>query len=152
MSWTMAAQVPFRIKCDSESVRPLFVDYTPLPFGRIRMHAYAVHRRGFQSSARGNTLAQTIVKADIAKNVSVNAVRPFSLIRHFTCPTETELKTQAFYPPPNWNFLNNTPFPATFDYADPSLPFHINGKSEPTTQRFLVRFLFVGLGVLRWVC
>lgn len=117
------------------------------------MDTYAVHHRGFQSSARGNTLAQTIVKADIAKNVSVNAVRLFSLIRRFTFrATETELKTQAFYPPPNWNFLNNTPFPATFDYADPSLPFHINGKSEPTTQRFLVRFLFVGLGGLRWVC
>ncbi|KAF8579069.1 hypothetical protein K439DRAFT_1638297 [Ramaria rubella] len=71
---------------------------------------------GFQSSSRANPLAQTVLKGDIARNISTNA---------------------AFYPSANWNSLNNTPFPAAFDYNDPSLPFHINGQSEPTSQRFL---------------
>ncbi|EJD02041.1 uncharacterized protein FOMMEDRAFT_141224 [Fomitiporia mediterranea MF3/22] len=68
---------------------------------------------GFVSTSRGNELAQKIVKNDIALGV-----------------------TQTFYPPTNWAFLNDTPFPPTIDYNDPTAPFTVNGVSDPTSQRF----------------
>ncbi|KAF8500550.1 hypothetical protein BU17DRAFT_102522 [Hysterangium stoloniferum] len=75
-----------------------------------------VKNPGFQSSSRANPLAQTIVKADIARGITPN---------------------QAFYAPANWASLDNVEFKSDFDYNDPSLPFFINGQSEPTSQRFL---------------
>ncbi|KAI5117463.1 hypothetical protein M0805_004067 [Coniferiporia weirii] len=68
---------------------------------------------GFQSSSRANTLAQKIVKNDIALGVN-----------------------DLFYSPDNWAFFNDTEFPETFDYNDPSTPFTINDRSDPTSQRF----------------
>ncbi|KAH8112345.1 hypothetical protein DFH11DRAFT_1511719 [Phellopilus nigrolimitatus] len=68
---------------------------------------------GFQSSIRANTLAQKIVENDIALNV-----------------------TQLFYSPVDWAFFNDTQFPETNNYINPSVPFEINGVSDPTSQRF----------------
>lgn len=36
-------------------------------------------------------------------------------------------------------FLNDTEEPATFNYLDPVAPFTVNGRSDPTSQRFHVR-------------
>jgi hypothetical protein len=36
-------------------------------------------------------------------------------------------------------FLNGTEMPIDFDYNDPSVPYPINGRNEPTSQRFEVR-------------
>ncbi|KIJ47498.1 hypothetical protein M422DRAFT_248919, partial [Sphaerobolus stellatus SS14] len=71
---------------------------------------------GFQSSTRGNPLAQKIVASDIARGLTPN---------------------QAFYAPANWAFLNSTPHPDNFNYITPTAPAIVNGKSEPTSQRFL---------------
>jgi len=68
---------------------------------------------GFVSSQRGNDLAVKIVKANI------------------------DLKLDdTFYSPLNWAFLNDTEFPITFNYDNPILPATVNGKSEPTSQKF----------------
>ncbi|KAI0267449.1 hypothetical protein BC834DRAFT_78050 [Gloeopeniophorella convolvens] len=70
---------------------------------------------GFQSTSRANPLAQKIVTADIALGVNSNL---------------------AFYPGDNWLFLNGTQMPANFDYNTPSVPAIVNGRSQPTSQRF----------------
>ncbi|KAF8579062.1 hypothetical protein K439DRAFT_1360350 [Ramaria rubella] len=108
-----------------QGVRQLIVDLTNNGGGFICLalwlHKFLagtalVDSGGFQSSSRANPLAQMILKADIARNISPD---------------------EAFYAPGNWASLNNQPFTANFDYNDPSLPFQINGQSEPTSQRFL---------------
>ncbi|ESK91666.1 peptidase s41 family protein [Moniliophthora roreri MCA 2997] len=70
---------------------------------------------GFESTSRGNELAQEIVSANIALGLD---------------------QTLTFYAPDNWAFLNGTVFPPTFDYNNPTAPFTINGRSDPTSQRF----------------
>jgi len=70
----------------------------------------------FQSTSRANPLAQKILKAVIAQGLN---------------------GTLSDYAPDNWQFLNGTLIPNNFDYNDPSLPFTINGRSEPTSQRFM---------------
>jgi hypothetical protein len=35
-------------------------------------------------------------------------------------------------------FMNGTQMPADFDYNDPPLPYVINGRQDPTSQRFTV--------------
>ncbi|KAF8270049.1 hypothetical protein EI94DRAFT_1798552 [Lactarius quietus] len=70
----------------------------------------------FQSTSRANPLAQKILKAVIAQGLN---------------------GTISDYAPDNWQFLNGTLIPNNFDYNDPSLPFTINGRSEPTSQRFM---------------
>ncbi|KAI0289967.1 hypothetical protein BC826DRAFT_913877 [Russula brevipes] len=68
---------------------------------------------GFQSTSRANPLAQKIVKANIAQGLN-----------------------STFYSPNTWLFLNGTKMPIDFDYNDPSLPYVINGRQDPTSQRF----------------
>ncbi|KAN0139275.1 hypothetical protein V8E53_002776 [Lactarius tabidus] len=70
---------------------------------------------GFQSTSRANPLAQKILKADIDQGIN---------------------GTLTFYAPDNWQFLNGTEIPDSYDYNDPSLPSVINGRKEPTSQRF----------------
>ncbi|KAH8986939.1 hypothetical protein EDB86DRAFT_2809239 [Lactarius hatsudake] len=70
---------------------------------------------GFQSTSRANPLAQKIVKAGIQQ-------------RHNS--------SISFYAPENWQFLNGTQMPFYFDYNDPSVPYIINGRDDPTSQRF----------------
>ncbi|KAH9169340.1 hypothetical protein EDB89DRAFT_1908637 [Lactarius sanguifluus] len=70
---------------------------------------------GFQTTSRANPLAQKIVKAGIKQRHS-------SFI--------------SFYAPDNWQFLNGTRMPFDFDYNDPSVPFIVNGRNDPTSQRF----------------
>ncbi|KAG7095916.1 hypothetical protein E1B28_006600 [Marasmius oreades] len=70
---------------------------------------------GFVSSLRGNTLAQKIIAADIKLGIDA---------------------FEGFYPADNWAFLNGTQMPSSFDYADPVVPFTINGVNDPTSQRF----------------
>ena len=43
-------------------------------------------------------------------------------------------------------FLNGTRMPASFDYNDPSLPYVINGRQDPTSQRFAVETALVRCG------
>ncbi|KAF5339039.1 hypothetical protein D9758_014119 [Tetrapyrgos nigripes] len=70
---------------------------------------------GFVSTNRANPLAQKIVAADIALGND---------------------DTDTFYSADNFAFLNDTQMPASFDYIEPSAPFQINGKQDPTSQRF----------------
>ncbi|KAH9030512.1 hypothetical protein EDB85DRAFT_1866414 [Lactarius pseudohatsudake] len=70
---------------------------------------------GFQSTSRANPLAQKIVKAGIKQ-------------RHNS--------SISIYAPDNWQFLNGTQMPLDFDYNDPSVPYTINGRDDPTSQRF----------------
>ncbi|KAF8270058.1 hypothetical protein EI94DRAFT_1771038 [Lactarius quietus] len=70
---------------------------------------------GFQSTSRANPLAQKILKAVIHQGRS---------------------SSTSFYAPDNWQFLNGTRMPHNFDYNDPSAPFVVNGRSDPTSQRF----------------
>jgi hypothetical protein len=74
---------------------------------------------GFQSTNRANTLAQKVVRANIAQNLS-------------------DLGT--FYNPTNWAFLNDTEFPPTHDYIDPPNETEelVNGRTEMDSQRFHV--------------
>ena len=37
-------------------------------------------------------------------------------------------------------FLNDTVMPVTNNYDKPTVPFFVNGKSDPTSQRFHVRY------------
>jgi len=75
-----------------------------------------VQAPGFQSSARGNPLAQKIVASDTARGITPN---------------------MAFYASDNWAFLNNTPHPNDFNYMKPVVPAIVNGRNQPTSQRFL---------------
>ncbi|KAH8986936.1 hypothetical protein EDB86DRAFT_2206928 [Lactarius hatsudake] len=70
---------------------------------------------GFQSTSRVNPLAQKIVKAGIDQGHN---------------------GTISFYAPDNWLFLNGTQMPLDFDYNDPSVPVVVNGRNQPTSQRF----------------
>ncbi|KAI0299441.1 hypothetical protein B0F90DRAFT_1810686 [Multifurca ochricompacta] len=70
---------------------------------------------GFQSTSRANTLAQKILKADISLGLDGSV---------------------SFYTADNWQFLNGTQMPVNFNYNDPSVPFVVNGRSNPTSQRF----------------
>ncbi|KAF9474386.1 hypothetical protein BDN70DRAFT_884883 [Pholiota conissans] len=70
---------------------------------------------GFQSTQRGNPLAQKIVAAHVAMGVN---------------------DIGTFYSPDNWAFLNDTIMPVTFNYDKPTLPFVVNGRIDPTSQRF----------------
>jgi hypothetical protein len=69
----------------------------------------------FQSTSRANPLAQKILKAVIEQGLNSSI---------------------SNYAPDNWQFVNDTDMPDNFDYNDPSLPFVINGRKEPTSQRF----------------
>uniref|UniRef100_A0A8H8CIE2 Tail specific protease domain-containing protein n=1 Tax=Psilocybe cubensis TaxID=181762 RepID=A0A8H8CIE2_PSICU len=71
---------------------------------------------GFESTQRANPLAQKIVAAHVA--LGNNSIQ------------------ELFYNPTQWAFLNDTIMPVTFDYNNPSAPFVVNGKSDPTSQRF----------------
>jgi len=70
---------------------------------------------GFQTTSRANPLAQKILKAEIAQGLNSSVTR---------------------YSGDNWLFLNGTQMPADFDYNDPPLPYVINGRQDPTSQRF----------------
>ncbi|PPQ72200.1 hypothetical protein CVT26_006931 [Gymnopilus dilepis] len=70
---------------------------------------------GFQSTSRANPLAQKIVAAHVAMG---------------------ENDVSLFYSPDNWAFLNDTIQPMTFNYNNPAVPFVINGRFDPTSQRF----------------
>jgi hypothetical protein len=61
---------------------------------------------------RANTLAKKVVKKQI------------------------ELGVGGYYWPSNWAYLNDTIYPDNYDYIDPSLPFVVNGRYDPTSQRF----------------
>ncbi|PPQ92503.1 hypothetical protein CVT25_010336 [Psilocybe cyanescens] len=70
---------------------------------------------GFQSTQRANPLAQKIVAAHVALG-------------------DNDIGT--FYSPSNWAFLNDTLMPDNFNYNNPAAPFFVNGRSDPTSQRF----------------
>ncbi|KAL0946153.1 hypothetical protein HGRIS_012416 [Hohenbuehelia grisea] len=70
---------------------------------------------GFVSTSRANPLAQKIVAADI--KLGLNGA--------FT-----------FYSADNWAFLNGTQMPSNFNYNTPPAPFVVNGRFDPTSQRF----------------
>ncbi|KAI0058369.1 hypothetical protein BV25DRAFT_1287154 [Artomyces pyxidatus] len=70
---------------------------------------------GFDSAIRANPLAQKIVAADIAQDLSEDL---------------------SFYVPDQYAFLNNTILPADFDYVSPAVTVTINGQPDPTSRRF----------------
>ncbi|KAF8651172.1 hypothetical protein AX16_004827 [Volvariella volvacea WC 439] len=70
---------------------------------------------GFVSTNRANPLAQKIVAADIALGLD---------------------DTITFYSADNWAFPNDTQMSNTFNYITPAFPFVVNGRRDPTSQRF----------------
>jgi len=70
---------------------------------------------GFVSTARANPLAQKIVAADIALGLD---------------------SSLTFYSGDNYAFLNGTFIPKSYNYITPPLPFVVNGRQDPTSQRF----------------
>jgi hypothetical protein len=101
----------------------LLIDLTDNGGGYICLGQY-LHRylsgpsvtyAGFQSTNRGNALAQKIVANDIALGID-----GFS----------------SFYTPDNWAFLNGTQMPVDYNYMDPTEPLVVNGQKDRTSQRF----------------
>jgi hypothetical protein len=89
--------------------------------------------RGFQTTSRANPLAQKILKAEIAQGLNRSVTR------------YSADNCKILYSVFTWEmtfvsglFLNGTQMPADFDYNDPSLPYFINGRQDPTSQRFEV--------------
>ena len=89
--------------------------------------------RGFQATARANTLSQIMLAADIEQGLN-SSVSAFTADNCMLC-----------YKPFTWKmtliavlFLNGTQMPSDFNYNDPPLPYVINGVQDPTSQRFLV--------------
>ncbi|TFK75632.1 hypothetical protein BDN72DRAFT_448111 [Pluteus cervinus] len=70
---------------------------------------------GFESVNRANPLAQKILAGSIAFGLD---------------------STISFYSGDNWAFLNDTQMPKDFNYNNPTVPLVVNGKSNPTSQRF----------------
>ncbi|KAN0139277.1 hypothetical protein V8E53_002778 [Lactarius tabidus] len=108
----------------SSGVTNLLVDVTDNPGGFICLGIFLVAFLagtdagfpGFQSTSRANPLAQKILKAVIDQGLNSSI---------------------SDYAPDNWQFVNGTGLlPDDFDYNDPPLPFVINGRMEPTSQRF----------------
>ncbi|KAG5351078.1 hypothetical protein C0989_008086 [Termitomyces sp. Mn162] len=90
---------------------------TPIAFLTVLNTSFS----GFVSTVRANTLAQKIVATDI----------------------ELELTdTLSFYTGDNYAFLNGTHMGANFNYITPSVPFIVNGRSDPTSQRFHVNAIY----------
>jgi hypothetical protein len=89
--------------------------------------------RRFQSTSRANPLAQKILKAVIEQGLN-------SSISNYA-PDNCKLSLSTVSRSMNsfaGQFVNDTDMPDNFDYNDPSLPFVINGRKEPTSQRFKV--------------
>ncbi|KAH9053619.1 hypothetical protein EDB87DRAFT_1569228 [Lactarius vividus] len=107
----------------ASGVTNLLIDVTDNPGGflclALFLHQYltatGAEFPGFQTTSRANPLAQKIVKAGIQQ-------------RHNS--------SISVYAPDNWLFLNGTQMPFDFDYNDPSVPYVINGRDDPTSQRF----------------
>ncbi|KIM41633.1 hypothetical protein M413DRAFT_411566 [Hebeloma cylindrosporum] len=116
---TVAAVNAFK----AAGVSQLLIDLTNNGGGYVCLgqflHQYLVGSQigypGFQSTQRANALAQKIVAAHVA--LGQNDI-------------------ENFYSPHNWAFQNDTIMPVTFNYNDPSAPFMVNGRSDPTSQRF----------------
>ncbi|GLB39840.1 hypothetical protein LshimejAT787_0703500 [Lyophyllum shimeji] len=70
---------------------------------------------GFVSTVRANPLAQKIIAADIALGLD---------------------SSLTFYSGDNYAFLNGTQISKSFNYITPSVPFVVNGRQDPTSQRF----------------
>ena len=89
--------------------------------------------RRFQTTSRANPLAQRILKAVIEQglNNSISSYAPDNckLSRTIVLRSMTSFAGQS---------VNGTDMPDNFNYNDPSLPFVINGRKEPTSQRFKV--------------
>ncbi|EEB97028.1 hypothetical protein MPER_03737, partial [Moniliophthora perniciosa FA553] len=89
---------------------------------------------GFESTSRGNELAQKIVSANIALGLdqTLTFYAPDNCWSFFLVEPWAILLNPALL----GAFLNGTVFPPTFDYNDPTAPLTINGRSDPTSQRF----------------
>ncbi|KAG6860616.1 hypothetical protein C0995_009370 [Termitomyces sp. Mi166 len=80
----------------------------------LRYHAQTL-LSGFVSTVRANPLAQKIVAAEIELGLN---------------------NSLTYYSGDNFAFVNGTQIPANFNYITPSLPFIVNDRSDPTSQRF----------------
>ncbi|TFL05000.1 hypothetical protein BDV98DRAFT_281055 [Pterulicium gracile] len=107
----------------SKGATRLLIDVTSNGGGYVCLGHY-LHRylggatvtySGFESTARGNVLAQKIVAADIALGLD---------------------DSFSFYSPGNWAFLNGTRMPLDYNYMNPTEPLVVNGQNDPTSQRF----------------
>ncbi|KAH9988067.1 hypothetical protein BJV74DRAFT_773597 [Russula compacta] len=100
----------------------LLIDLTSNPGGLVCeglfLHQYlsglSFGYPGFQSSIRGNILAQKIVGQLIAQGIGEDV---------------------SFYVPERWAFVNDTLFPNNFNYIDPPVPLTINGHKDAMSQR-----------------
>jgi hypothetical protein len=103
-------------------------------------------RSGFQSTQRGNPLAQKIVAAHVAMGANdigtfyspdncKHVLQIFSVRRRYLLCARDLLGA----------FLNDTIMPVTFNYDKPTVPFVVNGKLDPTSQRFHVSLQFYNI-------
>jgi|SRR6266851_2670511 len=89
--------------------------------------------RGFQTTSRANPLAQKILKAEIAQGLNSSVTRYTGDNCKIFYSVFTRKMTFV-----SGLFMNGTQMPADFDYNDPPLPYVINGRQDPTSQRFTV--------------
>ncbi|KAI0289964.1 hypothetical protein BC826DRAFT_1106720 [Russula brevipes] len=108
----------------SSGVTNLLIDVTNNPGGWLCL-GYFLHQYlagtnsglpGFQTASRANPFAQKILKAEIAQGLN---------------------RSITWYSPDNWLFVNGTQMPLDFNYNSPSVPNVVNGREDPTSQRFL---------------
>ena len=86
--------------------------------------------RGFQSTSRANPLAQKIVKAIIDQKINGSYT--------YYAPGSCKLSRTTV----SWilttvtdTFLNGTQMADNYNYNDPPVSYHINGRYDPTSRR-----------------
>ncbi|KAH9996284.1 hypothetical protein BJV77DRAFT_1059470 [Russula vinacea] len=106
----------------AEGATQLLIDLTNNPGGFVCegffLHQYLsanLGYPGFQSTIRGNLLAQNIVTQSIALGIGGNV---------------------SFYAPEQWAFVNDTVFPVDFNYINPPVLVTLNDHKDATSQRF----------------
>lgn len=91
--------------------------------------------RGVQTTSRANPLAQKILAAYIAQGHT----NPASFYAPDNCKSTSLQCCNLTHYLSTGVFLNDTQMPPTFNYNNPSVPFPINGRTDPQSIRFHVR-------------
>ena len=89
--------------------------------------------RGFQSTNRANPLAQKILKATIDQKGNGS----FTFYAPDKCKQSCTTFSWILISVPD-QFLNGTKMPENYNYNSPSVSYFINGRDDPTSQRFEV--------------
>jgi hypothetical protein len=106
----------------SAGVKKLVIDLTNNGGGYtclgVFLHQYLAGSKfgyaGFQTSIRANPLGKKVLQKQL----------------------DLKVGWITFYWPENWAYLNDTQFPPNHNYMSPELPIFVNGRYDPTSQRF----------------